>query len=102
MEIGPTADATLEMDAEGHDPRVSKLDLPVASLETLSHELRTPLTPILGYLDALLAEEAGQLTDAQRQYLEIVQRNAKRLARIAAEITFLAKEDAHESAAGPF
>jgi signal transduction histidine kinase len=81
------------MDAGENGPQVSKLDLPVASLVLLSHELRTPLTPILGYLEALLAGEAGKLTAAQRDYLEIVQRNAKRLARVADEIAFVASED---------
>jgi hypothetical protein len=33
---------------------------------------------------------------------DTIREKAKRLARIPAEITFLAKEDAHESAAGPF
>src|SRR2546423_10479541 len=88
-----SADSIPEMDARECGPRVSTLDLPVASLGLLSHELRTPLTPILGYLDALLAGEAGQLTAAQREYLEIVLRNAKRLARVADEIAFVAKED---------
>ena len=86
------------MGAEENGPRVTRLDFPVASLALLSHELRTPLTPPLGYLDALLAGEAGQLTIAQRDYLEIVLRNAKRLARVADEIAFVAKEDDDTSA----
>src|SRR4051812_33277124 len=94
------ADPTLGMDAGEHAPQLSKLDLPVASLVLLSHELRTPLTPILGYLEALLAGEAGQLTVAQRDYLGIVLRNAKRLARVADEIAFVAKED-DDAPAGP-
>jgi signal transduction histidine kinase len=87
-----------EMDGGEDATRVSNLDLPVASLALLSHELRTPLTPILGYLDALLDEEAGELTADQRDYLEIVQRNAKRLARVADEIAFVAGEDDDTSA----
>jgi len=58
------------MGAEENGPRVTRLDFPVASLALLSHELRTPLTPPLGYLDALLEGEAGQLTIAQRDYLD--------------------------------
>ena len=44
----------------------------------VSHELRTPLTSIKGYVDLLL-REPGQLDVMQRESLEIVQKNARRL-----------------------
>lgn len=44
----------------------------------VSHELRTPLGSILGYLDLMRLEEDG-LDGEQRQYLEVVERNARRL-----------------------
>jgi signal transduction histidine kinase len=44
-----------------------------------AHELRTPLTSISGYVEILLDEEFGPLTDDQRKALEIVQRSARRL-----------------------
>ncbi|GAA6039110.1 hypothetical protein JCM8097_005330 [Rhodosporidiobolus ruineniae] len=45
----------------------------------ISHELRTPLTLILGPLEDVLADKTSHLTTAQREQLDIVQRNASRL-----------------------
>ena len=45
----------------------------------VSHELRTPLTSIKGYTDLLLAEDAGPLTDTQREFLQIIAQNTERL-----------------------
>ena len=44
----------------------------------VSHELRTPLVSILGYVDLLRLED-DQLTPEQREYVEILARNALRL-----------------------
>jgi len=44
----------------------------------VSHELRTPLTSIKGYVDLLLGGEVGDLPNEQREFLEIIQRNADR------------------------
>jgi signal transduction histidine kinase len=65
----------------------------VTTLTDLSHELRTPLTAILGYLNLVLAEEAGELNDEQREHLEAVDRNARRLARLADEVLLLDETD---------
>jgi len=51
-----------------------------------AHELRTPLTTIGGYLEMLLDEEFGPLTDDQRNPLEIVQRNTRRLLTITSNL----------------
>ena len=47
-----------------------------------AHELRTPLAPISGYMEMLLDEDFGPLTDDQRERLEIVERNVRRLLTI--------------------
>ncbi|MGZ4352576.1 MAG: ATP-binding protein [Gaiellaceae bacterium] len=60
---------------------------------TVSHELRTPLTSIIGFLEMLLDEDAGPLTDEQRQYLEIVQRSSQRLMRQVGDLLFMARLD---------
>ncbi|GAA1732544.1 sensor histidine kinase [Isoptericola hypogeus] len=44
----------------------------------VSHELRTPLSSILGYLDLMRLGD-DRLDDEQREYLEVVERNARRL-----------------------
>jgi signal transduction histidine kinase len=45
----------------------------------VSHELRTPLTHIKGYLELLVTESLGSLTDDQRKALEVSQKSALRL-----------------------
>lgn len=45
----------------------------------VSHELRTPLTSIKGYVDMMLAGDAGEITEEQRDYLTIVSNNTDRL-----------------------
>lgn len=44
----------------------------------VSHELRTPLASIFGYID-LLRMEDDRLDDEQRQFLAVMDRNARRL-----------------------
>ncbi|MGN6759361.1 MAG: response regulator [Thermomicrobiales bacterium] len=45
----------------------------------VSHELRTPLTSIKGFVDLLLDGEVGEVSEEQREFLEIVRNNADRL-----------------------
>jgi signal transduction histidine kinase len=58
----------------------------------ISHDLRTPLTSIMGYLELTLAD--GALSDDQRGYLEIVDRNAERLLRLVNDLLFVARLEA--------
>jgi PAS domain S-box-containing protein len=46
---------------------------------TVSHELRTPLTSISGYVEMLVDQGAGGLSDRQHAMLEVVERNTRRL-----------------------
>ena len=48
-------------------------------ISVATHELRGPLTAIRGYLEMLLDEEFGPLTDDQHQSLEVVQKSAGHL-----------------------
>jgi signal transduction histidine kinase len=59
----------------------------------VSHELRTPLTSIRGYLELLL-EEGNGLTDDQRRFLGIVDRNSERLLGLVSDLLFLAQIEA--------
>ncbi len=58
----------------------------------VSHELRTPLTSIIGYLELVLDDE--ELTDDARRFLEIVERNARRLLRLVGDMLFIAQVEA--------
>jgi two-component system, OmpR family, phosphate regulon sensor histidine kinase PhoR len=48
-------------------------------ISIVSHELRTPLTAIKGFTDLILEGEVGEISDQQREFLEIVQSNSDRL-----------------------
>ncbi len=56
---------------------------------TVSHELRTPLTSILGYLDLAVTDVPER--DPRRGYLEVVQRNARRLLRLVNDLLLTAQ-----------
>ena len=76
--------------------RLRELDrLKDVLIASVSHELRTPLTSIRGYLDLLREAEAGEFTHEQEQeFLEVVDRNARRLLRIVSDLLFVAQLDA--------
>ncbi|MFH2104520.1 MAG: ATP-binding protein [Chloroflexota bacterium] len=48
-------------------------------VSNISHELRTPLTHIKGYLELLVTETLGTLTDKQEQAVKVSQQSAGRL-----------------------
>ncbi len=59
----------------------------------VSHELRTPLTSIRGYLDLVL-DDRDELSEDHQKYLEVVQRNSKRLLQLVSDLLFVAQVDA--------
>jgi len=60
----------------------------------VSHELRTPIVSISGFADLVLEGHAGEVNDLQRQYIEVVRRNAQRLDRLVGDLVLM---DAVES-----
>jgi PAS domain S-box-containing protein len=60
----------------------------------VSHELRTPLSSIIGYLELLLEPETGPLSGRQRQFLDVVDRNARRQLRLVSDLLFISQVDA--------
>src|SRR5262249_13659103 len=60
----------------------------------VSHELRTPLTSIIGYLDLIIEEEAGEISEDQRRFLSVIERNARRLLRLVGDLLFAAQVEA--------
>ncbi len=59
----------------------------------ISHEFRTPLTSMHGYLE-LLREDEGAFAPKQREFLEVLERNAMRLLRLVDDLLFVAELDA--------
>ena len=59
-------------------------------VSTVSHELRTPLTSIIGSIELLEDGMAGDLAPAQKQMIEVIERNAERLLAMANDLLTLA------------
>src|SRR5271170_7615470 len=65
-------------------------------IANVSHELRTPLTSIQGYSETLLdlsAENSGP----NREFLEIIRKNAARMARLTEDLLTLARVESGET-----
>ena len=62
-------------------------------VQNISHELRMPLTFVKGYVELLLAGDAGPLTDAQKEHLEIVIEKTNAVTRLVSDIMFLQQAD---------
>jgi PAS domain S-box-containing protein len=61
---------------------------------TVSHELRTPMTSIKGYVEILLMGAAGELSDQQTKFLEIVHSNTRRLNILVNDLLDVSRMDA--------
>jgi two-component system sensor histidine kinase/response regulator len=60
--------------------RVSELSqLKANFISNISHELRTPLTHIKGYVELLVTESLGPITEEQRHALQVSQQSAGKL-----------------------
>jgi signal transduction histidine kinase len=62
-------------------------------ISSTTHELRTPLTSMVGYLEILREGEAGELNEDQAHFLEIVDRNCRRLNDLIDDILVTARMD---------
>jgi len=62
-------------------------------VQNVSHELRTPLTFIKGYVELLLTESAGPLTEDQKEHLSIVVKKTNIVTRLVSDIMLLQKTD---------
>ncbi|MCB0129798.1 MAG: HAMP domain-containing histidine kinase [Caldilineaceae bacterium] len=51
-----------------------------------AHELRSPLAAIAGYIDLLLDESFGELSDSQHEFVNVLQRSTKRLLGIVTNL----------------
>lgn len=53
------------------------------------HELRTPMTSIRGYVDMI--GSMGELSDMQKQFIDVVKNNARRMEKLLADVSFINK-----------
>lgn len=62
-------------------------------VQNISHELRTPLTFVKGYVELLLAGDAGPLNEDQREQLKVVAEKTNAVTRLVSDIMFLQQAD---------
>ncbi len=65
-------------------------------VSNVTHELRSPMTSIRGYVDLLLQQAAGPITDMQKDYLSIIKNSSVRLGRFIDNLLDVAKIEAHK------
>ena len=56
----------------------------------VSHELRTPLTAIRGYVEALLEEDRGSVSQAEK-FLRVIERHTQRMEKIVSDLLLLSE-----------
>src|ERR1700689_4807737 len=64
-------------------------------IANVSHELRTPLTSIQGYSETLL--DTASDSSSTREFLEIIRKNAARMARLTEDLLTLARVESGET-----
>lgn len=62
-------------------------------IENVSHDLRTPLTSILGYLELL---DKNELSQEDREYIEVILRKSRALERLVGKFYELSRLEADE------
>ncbi len=67
-------------------------------VSTVSHELRTPTTSIVGYTEMLREGAGGEVTGTQREMLDVIARNGRRLIDVANDLLTLAGLEAGDRA----
>jgi PAS domain S-box-containing protein len=65
-------------------------------IATASHELRTPLTSIRGYVDLLLLNTLGPLSQPQSDFLQVVKNNVARLVELIDDLLDVSKVESGE------
>ena len=63
-------------------------------LATMSHEVRTPINAVIGYADLLDAGTAGELTAAQRTFVERIRESGRHLTSVVDEVLDFSKIEA--------
>jgi two-component system phosphate regulon sensor histidine kinase PhoR len=65
-------------------------------IANVSHELRTPLTSIQGYSETLL-DSTPENSGSNREFLEIIRKNAARMSRLTEDLLTLAQVESGET-----
>jgi signal transduction histidine kinase/DNA-binding response OmpR family regulator len=62
-------------------------------MSNITHEVRTPTAVVKEFTSLILDGVAGDLNDSQRQYMQLIQSNIERLARLIDNLLTLARAD---------
>ncbi len=81
MQVNPESDLTDQVSPPGGDWVKREVFQRTLVLAAAAHQLKTPLAVITGYTDFLLGNNAGPLTEMQKNVLLEMQQNAVRLQR---------------------
>jgi signal transduction histidine kinase len=57
----------------------------------VSHELKTPMTSVRGYTDLILSGVTGEITEKQRQFLETITANVRRMGTLIQDLTDISR-----------
>lgn len=63
-------------------------------ISIVSHELRSPLANVVGYLDLVLSQPDSEIPEQPLQFLDVAQKNARKLVGILDEMLDLSRLDA--------
>jgi signal transduction histidine kinase len=96
------ANARLYQVEREHVARLLEVDrLKSEFVATVSHELRTPLTSILGSANTLRRKGAGMALEDRDQFLDMIERQGKRLLRLIEDILFASRIEAGDNRLHP-
>jgi signal transduction histidine kinase len=98
VELTAPATRALERDAR-ETARAQPLSRPVTMasadfVPTVAHELRGPLSSVVAFAHLLADPTGGSLTEEQRTYVDVIDRNANRLLRLIEDLLLLSRLEA--------
>lgn len=82
----PSPDAEVDADA---DPVAAAMQDQAKFISHAIHELRTPMTSIRGYADMMAS--MGQMNDMQKQFVETIRTNARRMEGLLTDVSDMSK-----------
>jgi CheY-like chemotaxis protein len=65
-------------------------------LSAVTHEIKNSLNPVINLSSILLRNNAGRLTPEENSYLEVIERNGKKILNLVEEFSFLNKLSGRE------
>ena len=84
----------LEVEEDSRHEAERANEIKTGFLAMISHELRTPLTSIIGYTTTLLAEDVAWEPDEQSDFIQTIQREARRLEELIDHLLVLSRLEA--------